>query len=206
MQKAKQVAVLVSQYRFEQRHRGSPFRRTVVSGIDPAKEPIRIEIGRKDPLTNVQQIRVALQGQGKHSVLAIEQESVAIDPSPFRVLDIVVHDENVDGADQLEIPAIGKEIGLHDSRSHGVIAAKYSLNKNLVTRALGIEAIVPADIVEYRVEANDIYLLNSDGLTDMRSRTKSRPACADTSSTGTRSRACPMMHSPRKSPPMGSTS
>jgi protein phosphatase len=45
--------------------------------------------------------------------------------------------------------------------------AKYSLNKNLVTRALGIEAIVPADIVEYRLEANDIYLLNSDGLTDM---------------------------------------
>ena len=31
--------------------------------------------------------------------------------------------------------------------------ARYSLNKNLVTRALGIEAIVPADIVEYRVEA-----------------------------------------------------
>jgi protein phosphatase len=45
--------------------------------------------------------------------------------------------------------------------------ARYSLNKNLVTRALGIEAIVPADIVEYRVEAEDIYLLNSDGLTDM---------------------------------------
>jgi len=45
--------------------------------------------------------------------------------------------------------------------------AKFSLNKNLVTRALGIEAIVPADIVEYRVAANDIYLLNSDGLTDM---------------------------------------
>jgi serine/threonine protein phosphatase PrpC len=45
--------------------------------------------------------------------------------------------------------------------------AKYSLNKNLVTRALGIEAIVPADITEYRVEANDIYLLCSDGLTDM---------------------------------------
>jgi len=45
--------------------------------------------------------------------------------------------------------------------------AKFSLNKNLVTRALGIEAIVPAEIIEYRVEANDIYLLNSDGLTDM---------------------------------------
>jgi protein phosphatase len=45
--------------------------------------------------------------------------------------------------------------------------ARFSLNKNLVTRALGIEAIVPADIVEYRAEADDIYLLNSDGLTDM---------------------------------------
>ena len=45
--------------------------------------------------------------------------------------------------------------------------AKFSLNKNLVTRALGIEAIVPADISEYRVEAGDIYLLCSDGLTDM---------------------------------------
>ena len=45
--------------------------------------------------------------------------------------------------------------------------AQFSLNKNLVTRALGIEAIVPADIAEYRVEADDIYLLCSDGLTDM---------------------------------------
>ncbi len=45
--------------------------------------------------------------------------------------------------------------------------AKYSLNKNLVTRALGIEAIVPADIAEYRLEAEDIYVLCSDGLTDM---------------------------------------
>src|SRR5262252_9059570 len=45
--------------------------------------------------------------------------------------------------------------------------AKYSLNKNLVTRALGIEAVVPPDISEYRLEADDIYLLCSDGLTDM---------------------------------------
>jgi protein phosphatase len=45
--------------------------------------------------------------------------------------------------------------------------AKYSLNKNLVTRALGIEAVAPADMAEYRVEADDIFLLCSDGLTDM---------------------------------------
>jgi protein phosphatase len=45
--------------------------------------------------------------------------------------------------------------------------AKYSLNKNLVTRALGIDESAPVDIVEYRVEAGDVYLLCSDGLTDM---------------------------------------
>jgi protein phosphatase len=45
--------------------------------------------------------------------------------------------------------------------------AKYSLNKNLVTRALGIEEVAPVDIAEYRVEADDTYLLCSDGLTDM---------------------------------------
>src|SRR5712691_8071478 len=45
--------------------------------------------------------------------------------------------------------------------------AKYSLNKNLVTRALGIDEDAPADITEYRVEADDTFLLCSDGLTDM---------------------------------------
>src|SRR5512141_773265 len=45
--------------------------------------------------------------------------------------------------------------------------AKYSLNKNLVTRALGIDETAPVDLVEYRVETGDLYLLCSDGLTDM---------------------------------------
>ena len=45
--------------------------------------------------------------------------------------------------------------------------AKHSLNKNLVTRALGIDESMAVDIVEYRVETDDIYLLCSDGLTDM---------------------------------------
>jgi PPM family protein phosphatase len=45
--------------------------------------------------------------------------------------------------------------------------ARYSLNKNLVTRALGIDESAPVDIVEYRIETGDIYLLCSDGLTDM---------------------------------------
>ena len=39
--------------------------------------------------------------------------------------------------------------------------------KNLVTRALGIEAKVEVDVMEVPVETNDIFLLCSDGLNDM---------------------------------------
>ena len=42
-----------------------------------------------------------------------------------------------------------------------------SLNKNLVTRALGVEDTVLVEVNEYRVDAGDVYLLCSDGLSDM---------------------------------------
>ncbi len=42
-----------------------------------------------------------------------------------------------------------------------------SANKNLVTRALGVEDSVLLDVTEHRVEAGDIYLMCSDGLSDM---------------------------------------
>lgn len=45
--------------------------------------------------------------------------------------------------------------------------AEKSLNKNLVTRALGIEDTVKIDVTEEIVLANDSYLLCSDGLSDM---------------------------------------
>ena len=45
--------------------------------------------------------------------------------------------------------------------------ARESLNKNLVTRALGVDADVTADVQELIVEPNDLYLLCSDGLNDM---------------------------------------
>ncbi len=41
------------------------------------------------------------------------------------------------------------------------------MNKNLVTRALGIDPVVMPDIQEDIVLKNDIYLLCSDGLTDL---------------------------------------
>jgi len=45
--------------------------------------------------------------------------------------------------------------------------ARSSHNKNLVTRALGIDPEVDAEIHSYDVEEGDIYLLCSDGLNDM---------------------------------------
>jgi protein phosphatase len=45
--------------------------------------------------------------------------------------------------------------------------ATHSNIKNLVTRALGVEETVLLEVNEYPVEAGDIYLMCSDGLTDM---------------------------------------
>ena len=45
--------------------------------------------------------------------------------------------------------------------------AKLSQNKNLVTRALGIDPIVEPEIHDFETQPGDIYLLCSDGLCDM---------------------------------------
>ena len=42
-----------------------------------------------------------------------------------------------------------------------------SLNKNLVTRALGVEDRVMLEVNEHRTELGDVYLMCSDGLSDM---------------------------------------
>ncbi len=54
--------------------------------------------------------------------------------------------------------------------SRGLITpeeAHTAYNKNLVTKALGVEATVEPDVNELEFEANDIYLLCSDGLSDV---------------------------------------
>lgn len=45
--------------------------------------------------------------------------------------------------------------------------AATSTNKNLVTRALGVEDAVLLEVNEYKVEPGDLYLMCSDGLSDM---------------------------------------
>ena len=45
--------------------------------------------------------------------------------------------------------------------------ARHSQNKNLVTRGLGVGPDVETEIHDYELQAGDIVLLCSDGLTDM---------------------------------------
>ena len=45
--------------------------------------------------------------------------------------------------------------------------ARFSQNKNLVTRALGVDPVVEPEIHSYAVEPGDIFLFCSDGLNDM---------------------------------------
>jgi serine/threonine protein phosphatase PrpC len=45
--------------------------------------------------------------------------------------------------------------------------ARHSQNKNLVTRAVGIDPEVETEVHTYPVQPGDIFLLCSDGLSDM---------------------------------------
>ncbi len=45
--------------------------------------------------------------------------------------------------------------------------ARTSLNRNLVTRALGIDPMVEVDVLQEQFEEGDLYLLCSDGLNDV---------------------------------------
>lgn len=59
---------------------------------------------------------------------------------------------------------------LQEQMRSGLITAeqaRLSNNKNLVTRAVGIDSAVELELHEYDVEVGDIYFLCSDGLSDM---------------------------------------
>ena len=59
---------------------------------------------------------------------------------------------------------------LQEQFDAGLITAEQmatAANKNLVTRALGVDPEVELELSEYRVESNDLYLMCSDGLSDM---------------------------------------
>ncbi len=59
---------------------------------------------------------------------------------------------------------------LQEQVDAGVLTAAQAAvapGKNLLTRALGVEDVVKVEIHQHQVQANDIYLMCSDGLTDM---------------------------------------
>ena len=59
---------------------------------------------------------------------------------------------------------------LQEQIDAGLITPEQALtssNKNLVTRALGVEDAVLLDVTEHRVEEGDVYMMCSDGLSDM---------------------------------------
>jgi PPM family protein phosphatase len=59
---------------------------------------------------------------------------------------------------------------LQEQLDSGIITAeqaRYSQNRNLVTRALGIDPTAEAEFRDYEVRPGDIFLLCSDGLNDM---------------------------------------
>ncbi|WP_076593491.1 Stp1/IreP family PP2C-type Ser/Thr phosphatase [Herminiimonas arsenitoxidans] len=45
--------------------------------------------------------------------------------------------------------------------------ARFAPNKNLITRALGVASQIDVEVNDYSIEAGDVYLLCSDGLSDM---------------------------------------
>lgn len=54
-----------------------------------------------------------------------------------------------------------------DSGMITLAEARYSQNRNLVTRALGVDRQVETELNDFPVQVGDIYLLCSDGLNDM---------------------------------------
>ncbi len=59
---------------------------------------------------------------------------------------------------------------LQEQLDAGLVTPEQALHsniKNLVTRALGVEEVVLLEVNEYPVELGDIYLMCSDGLSDM---------------------------------------
>ena len=70
---------------------------------------------------------------------------------------------------QLELLTVDHTV-VQELLDHGFYTqeeAKASEQRNIVTRALGIDPAVEIDIYDYDVRVGDIYMLCSDGLTDM---------------------------------------
>ena len=134
-------------------NRASYLQQLVVESIDHANIAI-YETARNDP---------QYAGMGTTLVMALfHHDKITVahvgDSRAYRLrhgtLELITRDHSLL---QEQIDA-----GLIDPES-----ARFSPNRNLVTRAVGVNYVVDVEIHDHLTEAGDVYLLCSDGLSDM---------------------------------------
>ena len=69
------------------------------------------------PLADRQLLRALSYTEDKLMRVATKEDSVPVDPSPFRVLDVIKPDKHIAFPDQLEVSQVREQIRLHDPDS-----------------------------------------------------------------------------------------
>lgn len=153
-----------------------------------AADMIRTEMGRwlteAGAMATVQDIRRALEICVSHANTAVYQAAhdntqysgmgTTLVAGVFRGSDLIIGhigDSRCYRLRQGELVQITRDHSLlQEQIDAGLLTpeqAALSMNKNLVTRALGADDSVLLEVREHRVEAGDLYLMCSDGLSDM---------------------------------------
>jgi serine/threonine protein phosphatase PrpC len=135
-----------------------------VNGTPVDNDTIRAAIGRANQaIYHAAQNKTQFQGMGTTIVLALFYDDLitiahAGDSRMYRLRQDKLQQLTVDHSllqEQLEMGLITSE------------DARVSHNRNLVTRALGVNPNIAVDVKQERVLPGDLYLLCSDGLNDM---------------------------------------
>lgn len=159
--------IAVSVVSSEVRHRleqASPLDKDAASGDEVGVAVLRDNVKKANlSIFNAAQSQPQYAGMGTTIVAALFYDNrVAVahvgDSRMYRLrgdtLETITRDHSL-LQEQIDSGVISKEL------------AKLSRNKNLVTRAVGIEAEVEPELHVHEVQVGDIYLLCSDGLNDM---------------------------------------
>lgn len=88
--------------------------------LELIEQPLATVVRRQFALDDIERIGILLQRQREQRILTIHQHAVPVDPALLGVLDVVVHNKDIDRGDQLEITDVRQEIRLHDGQLHVV--------------------------------------------------------------------------------------
>jgi protein phosphatase len=134
------------------------------NGTPVDNELIRVAVGRANQaIYHAAHKKAQFQGMGTTIVLALFHDDMitiahAGDSRMYRLRDDRLKQLTVDHSllqEQLQLGLISSD------------DARVSHNRNLVTRALGVNGNIAVDVKQERAMPGDIYLLCSDGLNDM---------------------------------------